>query len=53
MKVGKMVLYMVFLFYSAAYAQPDGLRVTLGTIANGYSVRMEVNGHYIADILGG
>jgi hypothetical protein len=53
MKIIKLVLSMVLLFYMVAYAQPIDLRVTLGTIANGYSVRMEVNGHYIADIQGG
>jgi hypothetical protein len=53
MKVIKLVLSMLFLFYTAANAQPAGLRVTLGTIANGYSVRMEVNGHSITDIQGG
>jgi hypothetical protein len=54
MKVLKIVfLFMVFLYYTAVYAQPSDVRVTLGAIAHGYSVRMEVNGHYIADIQGG
>ena len=53
MKVLKIISSMVFLYCTAVYAQPSDLRVTLGTIATGYSVRMEVNGQYIADIQGG
>ena len=53
MKVLKIVLSMIVLCCAVVYAQTSDLRVTLGTIANGYSVRMEVNGHHIADIQGG
>jgi len=52
MKFLKIFLLTVFLGSTAVYAQPGNLRVTLGTIANGYSVRMEVNGHHIAGIEG-
>ncbi len=52
MKFFKLFLFMVFLGSSAVYAMSSDLRVTLGTIANGYSVRIEVNGHHIAGIEG-
>lgn len=53
MKINQITFFAVFLFCTNAYSQPDGLRVTLGTIANSHSVRMEVNGQHIAGIQGG